>query len=273
MKFDKNIYLENYVDMTQFEDEADKVQEYSHIVQVDSSTPVRTISINMEVWRTADHQEAFPETVVEANSLTETDIARYGLFIPKNLKTSSEFSYKNFIATDGSYKRTEMLFRLGDELEFLNDLREKDANYPEKNIYNGLYIPNHCVSDSEPCATVLTSHYYDTKFFVQHVELFKLKMKVYFLGDNLKFSARKLVDIIKNSNLTSRKRTEKLFLVLHWTPSEIIDGSEQYDVLAMPKCELYKNFNTSCKYEANSIAIYYNEHIAKKSEDLKNILR
>lgn len=279
MNYNNPIYLENFDEKFRnysenFDTLTDKQLEWYSLYDI-SNFNDRSASINLEIWRTPDHLQMFPSTVIEANSLTENDIARYGLYIPKDLKPSVKFSYSNFITTNGNYKWTEILFRLTEESAFLENLkRENGTNFPSKNINDGVYVPNHCISDSEPCATVFTSHYYDTRFFIQHIEALKLKMKVYFLGDNLKQSVRKLVTIIKNSRkLDSSKKIDKLFMVLHWTPSEIIDGNDQFEEVTMPKCELYKNANISCKFEANSVAVYFNEIIAKESEDLKGILR
>ncbi|KAL7042350.1 hypothetical protein ACKWTF_001105 [Chironomus riparius] len=277
MNYDHPIYLENIDEFFESKQDIDKLidkqLEWYSLYDI-SNFNDRSASINLEIWRTPDHQQMFPSTVIEANSLIENDIARYGLYIPKDLKPSAKFSYNNFITSDGSYKRTEILFRLAEESVFLENIKkEARIHIPSKNINHGLYVPDHCISDSEPCATVFTSHYYDTKFFIQHIETLKLKMKVYFLGDNLKPSIRKLVNIIKASkNLSSSKKIDKLFLVLHWTPSEIIDGNDQFDEVTMPRCELYRNANISCKFEANSIAVFFNEIISKESEDLKGIL-
>lgn len=270
MNFDQNIYIENIEKTWQDDgDFGEKQEEYSSIYDL-SNMPSSIASINLEVWRTSDHQVMFPISVIEGNSLVEQDIARFGLFIPKELEPNVKFSYNNFVTTDGSYKRTELHFRLTEEAQFLEKLKRENINLPSKNINNGLYVPDQCKSYSEPCATVLTSHYDDMKFFIRHVEILKLKMKVHFLGDNLKTSIKQLSNVITSGK--KKNNQTQYFLVLHWTPSEIIDGIYQFDDVGMPKCELYKTPKTSCKYEANSIATFFNDIIPKKSEPLRTVL-
>lgn len=102
------------------------------------------------------------------------------------------------------------------------------------------------------------------KFFKDHVNLLKLKTIVYFLGDDLTMAIRNLAPLIIKKN--------KKYLVLHWTPSEIIDGSTKYKSIAMPNCELYKNDPTkSCRYDLIPVSIFFNEK-AKQSDDLVSLM-
>lgn len=250
----------------------ENVYEWNVIYQLQFAHDETIPSMNLEVWRTPDQLYKIPHAVNEGNALSKEDIARYGLYIPKDLKPIGKFSYENFISTDGSYKRTEILFRLNDQANYLQTLKTENINTQDGKVKNGVFIPHHCHSDAEPCAVVLTSHFIDTSFIVRHIELLKLKMKVYFLSDNLKESIRNLSQIITNLSKTRRNTPRQLFLVLHWTPSEIIDGSDQFDEVVMPKCELYKTPETSCKYEANLVSIYFNDHITNENLGMKNMM-
>ena len=121
------------------------------------------------------------------------------------------------------------------------------------------------------CATVLTSHYSDMKFFIDHVNSLKLRMIVYFLGDQLPQVIKNLQAVNSNANLTSKIQPTK-FLVLHWQVSEIINGKTKYLPIEMPKCEVYKTEKNSCRYNIISVSTYFNDK-AQKSEDLIEIMK
>lgn len=97
-------------------------------------------------------------------------------------------------------------------------------------------------------------------------------MNVYFLGDRLYEVVRLLNSILKINVNKLKKNTSPNFLVFHWTPSEIINGSIQYKPIQMPKCELYKNETNNCRYEIIPVSAYFNDDV-KKSEDLIEIIR
>lgn len=97
-------------------------------------------------------------------------------------------------------------------------------------------------------------------------------MNVYFLGDRLYEVVRLLNSILKINVNKLKKTVSPNFLVFHFTPSEIIDGSIQYKPIQMPKCELYKNETNNCRYEIIPVSAYFNDDV-KKSEDLIEILR
>jgi hypothetical protein len=269
MKFDKPIILTPYDDDWQrAQDYTDKLMEYASVYTLkDSENNEDEASINMEVWRTGDHQQMFPTTIYEGNSLSVDDIARFGLYIPLELAhfyKDKQFTYENFITTDSIYHKRQSIFKIDDEI-FFENIKTENINTDDGKVKNGLFVPDHCFSDSETCAIVLTSHFYDTKFFIHHVEKLKLKMKVYFLGGNLKQTMRNLVKVLKQSR--------KLFLVLHWTPSEIIDGSDKFVEVLMPKCEVYRDIHSSCKYDVNSVSIFFNEIVEKNNNELAHIMQ
>lgn len=105
------------------------------------------------------------------------------------------------------------------------------------------------------CATVLTSYYEDMRFFIDHIEKFKLRMCLYFLGDNL----RKVINKLESADNRSRSKANK-FMVLHWNNSEIIDTT--YEAISMPPCELYYDYvnkTNVCRYEITPVSIFYNK--------------
>lgn len=123
------------------------------------------------------------------------------------------------------------------------------------------------------CITVLTSTYSDTKFFIDHVKALKLKMNIYFLGYKLPEAIRLLNSIVNiNLNNKTKKNVPTKYLVFHWTPSEILNGSIKYKPVVMPSCELYKNDTNNCRYDIIPISIYFNDKV-KESDDLMDVIR
>lgn len=188
------------------------------------------------------------------------------------MQSSEKISYKNFISSEGSYKKTNKIFDLKNEEHFKAFFESTLPLNIEKinhlNITNGIYSPQQCKSTTEPCAIVLTSHYIDNYFFIRIIESLKLKMELYFMGDKLKRTIYNLSKIIELNNV------KKNFLVLHWTPSEIIDGKKKFLTVEMPPCELYReiNPNISCKFDVNTVTVMFSKQIFKDSPFLAEIL-
>lgn len=80
-----------------------------------------------------------------------------------------------------------------------------------------------------------------------------LYARIVWLGDNLQRVTHELFQSFSNDS------NQKSFIVLHWTPSEIVDGDIEYDLITMPRCEQFKtekSQNTMCKYELTPILKY-----------------
>lgn len=81
----------------------------------------------------------------------------------------------------------------------------------------------------------------------------KLYARIVWLGDNLRRVTHNLLHRFRN------EFTHKSFIVLHWTPSEIIDSGIDYDLITMPRCEEFSSEDsqkTMCKYELTPILKY-----------------
>lgn len=188
------------------------------------------------------------------------------------MQSNEKISYKNFISSEASYKKTNKNFDLKNEehlkafFESTLPLNVEKINHI--NVTNGIYSPSQCKSTTESCAIVFTSHYIDNYFFIRIIETLKLKMELYFMGDKLKRTIYNLSKIIERSNI------KKNFLVLHWTPSEIIDGKEKFSSIEMPPCEFYRelNSNISCKFDVNTVNVMFSKQIFKDSPFLAEIL-
>lgn len=125
-------------------------------------------------------------------------------------------------------------------------------------------MPDHC--RKEQCVTLLSSHREDTDFVIDHINKLKLYVKIVWFGDNLRYVIQKLYD----QNMKRPPPKQKSFIVLHWTPSEIIDVNIEYESIVMPKCEEFLNFNRSstCKYELMPILMYCSQKLKPNIESL-----
>lgn len=229
--------------------------------------------VNLGVWQTAENRDFIHGSIHEGNSIS-SDIFRHGLYVPDKLTQNIErISYKNFVNTDGSYKKTIKTFSLRNEDHlkafFYSTLPLSVEKVNHMNVKNGIYRPTQCNSTTEPCGIVLTSHYIDNYFFIRIIEALKLKMEVYFMGDKLKRTIYNLSKIIERNNM------KKSFLVLHWTPSEVIDGKDNFTLVEMPPCQLYrdKNPHIGCKLDMNTVSVIYQDDIVESSPFLDKILK
>lgn len=272
LDFDKPIELDTYEeDRWKFIRNLpeDKYQEY---YVMDDLSKTSSAMIDLEVWRTADNRESNINNVYEANSLSTNDVFRFGLYVPEVLVQNRKITFKNFIADgdfrDGSYEASKEIFDLSREI-YMTKLARYTENITSGDVKSGIYDPHRCDSVAEPCAIILTSHFFDTIFFTRVVDALNMKVKIYFLGDNLKRKIKDFSDAITNN------RSKKIFLVLHWTPSEItVDGSVQYTSIDLPKCEVLKNLNSSisCKFDANTVSIFFNDELKKSSPAFESLL-
>lgn len=113
------------------------------------------------------------------------------------------------------------------------------------------YEPDHC--QEARCVTLLSSHPEDTIFAREHIDEMKLYARILWLGVNLQRVTHQLFQSFGND------LNKKSFIILHWTPSEIVDGDIEYDLITMPRCEQFKtekSQNTMCKYELTPILKY-----------------
>lgn len=187
------------------------------------------------------------------------------------MQSNERISYKNFLAKEGIYKKTVNTFDLKNEEHlkaFISTLPLNAEKIDHIKVKNGIYSPIQCKSTSEPCAIVLTSHYIDNYFFIRIIETLKLKMELYFMGDKLK---RTIYNLSKTIELNKIKKN---FLVLHWTPSEIIDGKMKFSNVEIPPCESLRELsqNISCKFDANTVTVMFSKQIFKDSPFLAEIL-
>lgn len=195
---------------------------------------------------------------------------RFGLFIPKILLDSSETNAEDIVYTmfQGN-SNIRKSFRIdNDVFKIMLSLSRTNCNTEEDcDQQNVTFTPKQCSNDND-CAIVLSSYYEDTSFIISHIMELKLKIKVIWLGSNLKNAIKTLTNLY-----TKEKKYEgRKFIVLSWTPSEIIDGKQRYMQMTMPKCEDMISSNvTLCKYESTPILKYFGQ-VLRNAEDAINSL-
>lgn len=110
---------------------------------------------------------------------------------------------------------------------------------------------------------MLSGHQEDTHFVRDHIDNLKLYAKVVWFGENLRYVIQKLYD----QNIRKSPPKQKSFIVVHWTPSEIIEANIEYDSIAMPKCEQFISFDrdSMCKYELMPILMYCSKQLIEET--------
>lgn len=104
----------------------------------------------------------------------------------------------------------------------------------------------------------------------EHIDELKLYVKIIWFGDNLRYVTRML---LKQFSDKRSPQYRKVFSVVHWTPSEIIDVDIEYETITMPKCEQFNSEdskNTMCKYELTPI-LKYSSKLLKKSTPVYSV--
>ena len=256
-RFDK-VYIDSGMDYSFMDGLNENSLAYAPVMEVVNDHNMNP-AVNLVAPIPPNFHVAYSPRVFQGGSLTH-DLFRYGLFV-LNTTSPKKYTYEDFMKNNSRYYNIIKDFKFSqNEIE-----RNVEPFLDTSNGNKGFFIPQQCNSDSEPCVIVLTSFYNDTKFFIDHIDEFKFKLKVYFLGDRL----IKVINDINDRNFkmmkTGLKQPLNQHLVLHWTPSEIIDNPTlHFESVEMPKCELYLNENRTCRYEIVPVKTVIND-LAKKS--------
>lgn len=193
---------------------------------------------------------------------------QYGWFIPKKLMHTDKptpfvpYTILQDPSTD-DFQPFVLDSSIAEDISFFSDTCMYCGSKCE------VYIPEQCKTNT--CATVLSSRRGDTGFATQFIDEYKLYAKVYWLGDCLDSVKDQLTQVLINQN-NNRISNKKSFLILHWTPSEII--SDDYEMLIMPPCHKIKSRNkTFCKYELTTLLKYHSSDIRQWPPIRKTLVR
>ncbi|KAK9754400.1 Receptor family ligand binding region [Popillia japonica] len=196
--------------------------------------------INLEVWVPPhkDMVDILRSTTVKEYGNLRSPIT-FGWFIPKSLTNHIMKIDKTWRQDDEAVQWT--MFKNKDFIsafEISNQsLRLEVEKYFYKQTYycsdttfckSGYFIPDICMLDN--CALLLAPHFNGTEFIIDHIQRENLKVKVLWLGDNLK-AAMNMINATYLAN-----NINKSFVVLNWSPSEIIYPESDYISINFRQC-------------------------------------
>ncbi|XP_065355846.1 receptor-type guanylate cyclase gcy-17-like isoform X2 [Calliphora vicina] len=109
------------------------------------------------------------------------------------------------------------------------------------------------------CATLLAEYKMETSFVQQQIKEIKGYLNILWLGSRFRSEIDRLYLKYTDYNASGKN---KRFLVLHWNPSDVIDGKNTFQHIELPLCEeslsLWKSY---CKYELTPIFKYHSKHL------------
>lgn len=131
------------------------------------------------------------------------------------------------------------------------------------------YTPPQC--EHVKCVILLSGHQADTVFVTNHIDELELYVKVVWFGDSLKYVTENLFEQFRD-----KESDKKSFIVLHWTPSEVIDVDTmiEYETILMPKCEQFMSEGSksaTCKYELMPILMYHSEQFNTHTYNIESV--
>ncbi|KRT86135.1 protein kinase [Oryctes borbonicus] len=201
--------------------------------------------INLEVW-IPPHKDMVD--LLRSTTVKEYGILRppstFGWFIPKSLTRHiteidrmwhheygsipwTMFNNRDFIS---AFVITNQTLRQDIErLSMVNS--DKKIYYCNDKEYckNGYYTPETCLT--QDCALLLAPYFNGTEYVIDQIDRENLKVKVLWLGDNLK-TAMNMINATYLANSVN-----KSFVVLSWSPSEIIYPEDNYINIDFRQCD------------------------------------
>ncbi|KAM7353626.1 uncharacterized protein ACRADG_005612 isoform 2-T3 [Cochliomyia hominivorax] len=108
------------------------------------------------------------------------------------------------------------------------------------------------------CVTLLAEYKKETSFVQQQIEEMNGYLNILWLGSRF----RTIIDRLYTSyDEHNKKGKTKRFLVLHWNPSDVIDGKHTFQHVELPLCEEFLSlWKSYCKYELTPIFKYHSKH-------------
>jgi hypothetical protein len=209
--------------------------------------------VNMEVWIPPQLDTISllsKHDVLQVGSITSP--GHFGWFIPNRLSRLND-SWLTFTKQDTAarFDVDEINLR-----KIMNATMSVDNKYycQETFCHEGMYIPAQCQSHkhkSQPCAMLLADYSSATKFIKDHIDHWKLYVRVAWVGPNLKQIIKSLTkEYLQLTQNTSH--IDKSVVILHWTPSNIIPNEKEFVNVEFPGCGA-RGYNEGCKYETKKL--------------------
>lgn len=212
-------------------------------------------TLNLGVWMPADFH-TMPPLVEMAGRLST---GYFGWFVPKQFNQPNDSPSLN-LYTIFKYPNTSTFKKFVFDESILNQYEDDDNSF----------VPEQCSDERQRCVTLLAAHRWRTEFVIQHINELKLYVKVKWLGENLQLVTRHLYDQFR------RNRSESIgqkFVVLHYSPSEVIDTDIEYDTITMPACkDMISSSDTLCQYETMAVLKYQSSMLSDQN-GITNALR
>lgn len=202
--------------------------------------------INMEMWI-----PPYLETSTLVNSgvyRSPTPVAspgHFGWFVPDGLsRVNDTWIIFTKQETAARFDVDEENFRM-----IMNATIRPDKGYycQESFCQNGMYEPPQCQGRSQPCALLLADYSSATKFIKDHIDHWKLYVRVVWIGPNLK----QIIKILTKEYL-QLPDSDKSLVVLHWTPSNIIPNKKEFVSIEFPRCGS-RGMSDGCQYETRTL--------------------
>ncbi|XP_016841856.1 uncharacterized protein LOC100115038 [Nasonia vitripennis] len=209
--------------------------------------------VNMEVW-IPPHLDTVP--LLSKHDVLKVGVVappgHFGWFIPDRLSRLND-SWITFTKqeTAARFDVDEVNLR-----KIINATMKPDNEYycQESFCHEGMYIPPQCQSHklkSQPCALLLADYSEATKFIKDHIDNWKLYVRVAWVGPNLKQIIKSLtkeyLQLTQNSALADRS-----LVILHWTPSNIIPNEREFVSVEFPRCGS-RGTSMGCQYETSKL--------------------
>ncbi|XP_014212740.1 receptor-type guanylate cyclase gcy-3-like [Copidosoma floridanum] len=204
--------------------------------------------VNMEVW-------VPPQIDIKAlrtkHDVLEAGVVRspgyLGWFIPAKLFKINDSSWLTFTKQETAGRFDVDDFNLKKIMSAT--LKSEEEYYcQEEFCQKGMYIPPQCQSykkNVQPCALLLSDYSYATKFIKNHIDHWKLYVKVAWVGPHLRQIVKSLT---KEYLLPNTSQPTKSLVILHWTPSYIIPNQREFVNVDFPKCGS-RGYSEGCEYE------------------------
>ncbi|XP_022222017.1 uncharacterized protein LOC111073816 isoform X2 [Drosophila obscura] len=208
--------------------------------------------INLQAWMPYTFG-ALPENVLDAGA--SMTLGRFGWFVPKSQNTKDMISYQSL--------HYEIFKNVNNTYYDLYIMEDSVINRLLQFSSAQMYRNPICVGYK--CVTILAEFRNDSSFVQDQLDETAMMVNVLWIGERFRETISWLIKDYEQKFSNGSKR----FIILHWSPSEIIDGQNTFQQITMPRCEDFTCLQRSgCKYELTPILKYY----AKSLESDKQLM-
>lgn len=206
--------------------------------------------LNLGVWMPADFHSLPPDVEMAGRLST----GYFGWFIARGLIQPNDLQAMH-LYTIFKYPNMSTFKQFVFDESILNEYADGNDDA------NNSYVPEQCIE--QRCVTLLAADRMQTNFVIKHIKELKLFVKVKWLGANLQAAARHLY---KEFSRNGTENAGKNFVLLHYSPSLVIDTDIEYVTITMPACkDIMISSETLCQYETIAVLKYYSTALSGKN--------